>query len=323
VTFDAVLIVSFGGPQGPADIRPFLENVLRGRRVTPERIEEVAHHYELFGGISPLPEITRRQAEGLRTRLMDAGHPLPVYVGMRNWHPFLVDTLREMSATGIRQAVGFIAAAQHSYSSCQQYRENVNDARAQLGRDGTPDVGVTYVSSWFDHPLFIAANAAHVRAARERLPEAVRSSARLVCTAHSIPLPMAERSQYREQLLAAVRLVAQEAGMDDWALVYQSRSGRPLDPWLEPDVCEYLRRERQAGLSAAVLCPIGFICDHIEVLYDLDREAADVCRDVGLPMARAESVNDDPLFLDMMADVVLRTIRRYASGQPLPLVGGP
>ena len=323
MTFDAVLIVSFGGPQGPADIRPFLANVLRGRRVTPERVEEVAHHYELFGGISPLPEITRRQAEGLRTRLIEAGHPMPVYIGMRNWHPFLVDTLREMSSTGVRRAVGFIAAAQHSYSSCQQYRENVNDARAQLRRDGTPDVGVTYVPSWFDHPLFIAANAAHVRTARERLPEGVRSSARLVCTAHSIPLPMAERSKYREQLLSAAQLVAQQAGMADWVVVYQSRSGRPSDPWLEPDVCEYLRGERQAGLSAAVLCPLGFICDHIEVLYDLDREAADVCRDIGLPMARAESVNDDPLFLDMMADVVLRTIRRYGSGRPLPLLGGP
>ena len=320
MSFDSVLIVSFGGPQGMADIRPFLANVLRGRRVTPQRVEEVAHHYELFGGVSPITEITNRQAEGLRLRLEAAGYPLPVYVGMRNWHPYLRDTLREMGAAGHRRAVGFIAAAQHSYSSCQQYRENVAAARQEVRDAGAGDVDVSYVHSWFDHSLFIAANAAHVRTALERLPEHLRASARLVCTAHSIPLPMAERSRYREQLLDTARLVAREAGMRDWTLVYQSRSGRPEDPWLEPDVCAYLRTERAHGLQAAVLCPIGFVCDHIEVLYDLDREAADVCREVGLPMARAESVNDDPLFLDMMADVVMQTIRRYERGRPLPLV---
>jgi ferrochelatase len=317
--FDAVLIISFGGPQGRDDIRPFLGNVLRGRRVTPERVEEVAHHYELFDGISPITEITRRQAEGLRVRLAAAGHPLPVYVGMRNWHPFLTDTLRQMHADGVRRAIGFIAAAQHSYSSCQQYRENVAGAREELRRAAAGDIDVTYVGSWFDHPLFIQANAEHVKAARARLPEGVRAGARLVFTAHSIPSSMAERSQYREQLTESARRVAEEAGMPDWVLVYQSRSGRPEDPWLEPDVCEYLRQSRGKGLAAAVLCPIGFVCDHIEVLYDLDREAAGTCQEVGLPMTRAESVNDDPIFLEMMADVVIRTIRRYASGRPLPI----
>ena len=318
--FDAVLIVSFGGPQGPDDIRPFLANVLRGRRVSPVRVEAVAHHYELFGGVSPITAITQRQADGLRQRLAAGGVPLPVYVGMRNWHPFLADTLREMYDAGVRRAICFIAAPQHSYSSCQQYRENVTAARAELKASGRGDIAVAYVASWFAHPGFIAANAAHVRVAIERLPEAVRASARLVCTAHSIPLPMAERSRYREQLAESARLVAAEAGVRDWDVVYQSRSGRPEDPWLEPDVCDYLRREQAQGLRAAVLCPIGFVCDHIEVLYDLDREAADVCREVGLPMTRAESVNDDPLFLDMMADVVRRTMKQYATGKPLPLV---
>jgi ferrochelatase len=316
--FDSVLVVSFGGPQGPDDIRPFLANVLRGRRVSPERVEEVAHHYELFGGISPITAITRQQAEGLRVRLAASGHPLPVYVGMRNWHPLLPDTLRDLRAAGLRRAVGFIAAAQHSYSSCQQYRENVAAARAELRRDGD-DVEVTFAGSWFDHPLFIAANAAHVRAALARLPEDLRPAARLVCTAHSIPAPMAAASRYEEQLRESARLVAKEAGMREWALVYQSRSGRPGDLWLEPDICDYLRRERSAGLAAAVICPIGFVCDHIEVLYDLDREAAGVCREIGLPMARAEAVNDDPLFLDMMSDVVLQTLTRYEHGRPLPL----
>ena len=317
--FDSVLIVSFGGPQGRDDIRPFLANVLRGRRVAPERVEQVAHHYELFDGISPLTDITMRQAEGLRARLAGAGRPLPVYVGMRNWHPFLADTLRRMHVEGARRAIGFIAAAHHSYSSCQQYRENVATARAEVQQRDGIDVDVTYVGSWFDHPLFVRANAEHVLTARDRLPADVREHARLVFTAHSIPLSMAERSRYREQLETSARLVAGEAGIADWALVFQSRSGRPEDPWLEPDVCDYLRRESAGGLRSVVLCPIGFVCDHIEVLYDLDREAAAVCREVGLPMQRAEAVNDDPLFLDMMADVVLNAARRFEPGRPLPV----
>lgn len=260
-----------------------------------------------------------QQAEGLRDRLKRAGYDLPVYVGMRNWHPLLADTLRTMSDAGHRNAVGFIAAAQHSYSSCEQYRKNVTDARAALRDAGKPDVAVTFVGSWFDHVLFIATNAAHVTIALERLPAARRADARLIFTAHSIPQPMADSSQYREQLHAGAALVAERAGMRDWAVVYQSRSGRPDDPWLGPDVCEYLRQEGAKGLRAAVLCPIGFVCDHIEVLWDLDQEAAAVCREGGIDLARAEAVNSDPLFIDLMADVVLGTIRRHDHGRPLPI----
>ena len=317
---DSVLVVTFGGPNGPADIRPFLARVLRGRRITPERIEEVAHHYELFGGVSPITALTERQAAGLSERLATAGHPLPVYVGMRNWHPLLPDTLARMHADGRRHAVGFIAAPHHSYSSCQQYRENVADARRELREATRGDIDVTYVGSWFDHPLFVDVSARHVRAALDRLPPAVRRDARLMFTAHSIPTSMADASRYTDQLRESGRLVAGQLGIRDWALVFQSRSGRPEDPWLEPDVCAYLREEHARGLKAAVLCPIGFVCDHIEVLYDLDIEAAQVCRDVGLPMTRAEAVNDDPLFLDMMAEMVLRTVRRHKRGAPLPLV---
>jgi protoporphyrin/coproporphyrin ferrochelatase len=316
--FDAVLVISFGGPRGRGDIRPFLANVLRGRRVTPERVEEVAHHYELFDGVSPITELTQRQADGLSERLAAAGHPLPVYVGMRNWHPYLTDTLKKMYADGVRRAIGFIAAAHHSYSSCQQYRENVASAQQALRNDGG-HVAITFVDSWFDHPQFIAANASHIRDALNRLPGNVRDDARIVFTAHSIPKPMAEASQYEHQLSESCAAIAEQVGLT-WALVYQSRSGRPQDPWLEPDVCDYLRREHAQGLAAAVICPVGFLCDHIEVLYDLDREAADVCRSIELPMVRAAAVNDDPLFIDMMADVVLRTMRRYETGRPLPLV---
>ncbi|MBI4478270.1 MAG: ferrochelatase [Acidobacteria bacterium] len=319
-SFDSVLLIAFGGPEGPDDVRPFLENVVRGRRVPASRLDEVAHHYQLFGGVSPLASLTRRQATGLAERLQAAGHPLSVHVGMRNWHPFLADTLAEMSRAGARHAIGFIAAAHHSYSSCEQYRRNVADARADLRRRGEADVGVTYVDSWYAHDGFITANAAHVAEALARLPDETRASARLVFTAHSIPVSMAERSRYREQLRESARLVAQRLGRPDWALVYQSRSGRPDDPWLGPDVVDYLRAERGRGLTSVVLCPIGFVCDHIEVLYDLDHEAATISRELGIRMERASAVNLHPAFLDLMADLVLRTVKRYERARPLPLV---
>jgi ferrochelatase len=318
--FDAVLLISFGGPQGLDDIRPFLANVLRGRRVPPARVEEVAHHYELFGGISPLTAYTERQAAGLRDRLAASGTPLPVYIGMRNWHPYLADTLAEMSRAGVRRAIGFILAAQSSYSSCEQYRENVLDARQAIRERGLRDVDITYVPGWHTHAGFIGTNAAHVRAAREKLPPDLRARARAIFTAHSIPSEMAARSKYAEQLLESSREVARAAGIDDWVLVYQSRSGRPQDPWLEPDICDYLRCAREEGLESAILCPIGFVCDHIEVLYDLDHEAAQVAREIGLTISRAEAVNDNPQFIDMMADVVRATMDRYATGRPLPIL---
>jgi ferrochelatase len=247
---------------------------------------------------------------------------LPVYVGMRNWHPLLPDTLKTMATDGVRQAIGFICAAHRSYSSCTQYKENVADARAQTVSGGLTDVGVTYVDDWHTHEGFVDANARHAADAIATLPEGVRGRARLIFTAHSIPTTMAAAERYQTQLLESARLVAGRLGRADWTLVFQSRSGRPSDPWLEPDVCAYLRAERAAGLEAAVLCPIGFVCDHIEVLYDLDFEAAAVCRELGLPMARAQAVNDDPAFMDLMADVVLATWTRYGSGRPLPIVAG-
>jgi protoporphyrin/coproporphyrin ferrochelatase len=331
VPFDAVLVVAFGGPQGRADIRPFLANVLRGRRVTPERVEEVVHHYELFGGVSPLTALTSQQADGLRARLHERGVRLPVYVGMRNWHPYLKDTLSAMSHDGIRRVVGFIAAAHRSYSSCTQYRENVEEARSGLRAEGRDDVEIVYVGDWHTHPGLIDANAEHVGDALLRLPDAVRDRARLIFTAHSIPVSMADRFPYRQQLEETARLIAErvsgapapaDAGRFErrYELVYQSRSGRPEDPWLGPDICDHLRAEAQNGLEAAVLCPVGFICDHIEVLYDLDEEAAQVCRELGVPMARAKAVNDHPRFVDAMADSVVQTIERYGSGRPLPIV---
>ena len=317
--FDAVLVVAFGGPQGPADIRPFLANVLRGRRISSERLEEVAGHYEHFGGVSPLTDITMRQARGLESRLSARGFDLPVYVGMRNWHPFLTDTLRRMSSDGVRRAVGLVLAAHRSYSSCTQYRQNVLDARAEIVAAGLPDVPVIYTGDWHTHLKFIEANASHLRRAVERLPDALQSSAHVVFTAHSVPSSMSGAGRYHQQIVESARLVADAAGRNDWAVAFQSRSGRPEDPWLGPDVGDYLRDAKTRGITAAVIVPIGFICDHIEVLYDLDAEAARVCREVGLPMVRAETVNDDPIFLDMTADVVLDVWTRYERGRPLPL----
>jgi protoporphyrin/coproporphyrin ferrochelatase len=322
--FDAVLLIAFGGPHGPQDVRPFLANVLRGRRVAPERVEEVAHHYERFGGVSPLTELTRAQAAGLGERLRAAGLDLPVFVGMRNWHPFLADTLAAMSQAGIRRAIGFIAAAHRSYSGCLQYRENVRDARATLAEKGLPDVDIVYVGDWHTHAGYIEASAQETERSLSSLPASLRDQATLIFTAHSIPASMAARYPYEEQYAATAGLIADSVrARTGLALphvaVYQSRSGRPEDPWLGPDICDFLRQQKSAGaLDAAVIVPAGFICDHIEVLYDLDTEAAAVCAEIGVPMVRARAVNDHPRFLDMMSDVVQQTLQYYAGTRPLP-----
>ena len=316
--FDAVLLISFGGPRAPEEIRPFLSNVLRGRKTPPERLEGVVHHYEMFGGVSPITAITMRQAEGLRRRLTSMG--LPVYVGMRNWHPFLDDTFRQMSRDGVRRVLALTLAAHHSYSSCGQYKQNVAEALYTIRGDGYDDLDVTYVGGWHAHPLFVDANASHVEAALERLPSDRQANARVVFTAHSIPVSMAVESRYEAELEETARLVAERLSRKDWALVFQSRSGRPQDPWLEPDVCDYLRAEQAKGLDAVVVSPIGFVADHIEVLYDLDTEAAQVSEELGIAMTRASSVNDHPSFLDMMAEVLETVCRRYAAGTPLQIV---
>jgi ferrochelatase len=321
--FDAVLIVSFGGPQGPNEIRPFLANVLRGRRIPPERIEEVAHHYELFDGVSPLTDLTERQAAALREQLAARNLPLPVYIGMRNWRPLLGATLRAMHDDGVRRAVGLIAATHHSYSSCTQYRHNVLEARSTAARetgafDATPEI--VYAGGWHLHEGFIEASADRIDVARATLSPVVRDRARIVFTAHSIPASMAHAETYQRELRESAAAVAARLKTEDWALVYQSRSGRPQDPWLEPDVNAYLRAARQEGVTAVIVSPLGFVCDHIEVLYDLDIEAKETCDEIGLAMARAVAVNDHPRFIDALADAIAATVERYAKGRPLPIV---
>jgi len=325
--FDAVLLIAFGGPQHRDHIRPFLANVLRGRRVSAERVEEVVHHYEIFDGISPITELTLAQAERLRLALQKRDMPLPVYVGMRNWDPYLRDTLTQMSRDGVRRAIGVIAAAHRSYSGCTQYRENVADARAELKAAGVPDVTVTYINDWHVSPGFIDANADHVLTALESLPSDVRQQAELVFTAHSIPAAMAARYPYERQLeescvgvAAAVAARVSGGGSPRWTLVYQSRSGRPEDPWLGPDICDYLRGAAVSGTRGVVLCPIGFVCDHVEVLYDLDVEAASVARELGLRISRASAANAHPAFINALAERVVECVDRYRGGRPLPIV---
>lgn len=318
--FDAVLLVAFGGPLGPADVRPFLRNVLRGRNIPAARLEDVAQHYELFGGVSPLTRHTMDQAEGLRRELSARGITLPVYVGMRNWTPLLHDTLAQMARDGIRRAIGVLLSAHRSYSGCTQYRHNVAQANEELIADEQPRVEVTYVGDWHTHEGYVAAVSEQLQCARRTLPEALRPAARIVFTAHSIPTRMAGAATYERQLRESATAVAARSGLAQWDLVYQSRSGRPEDPWLEPDINAWLREEASRGLAAVVVSPLGFVCDHIEVLYDLDREARETCTELGVPMALASAVNAHPAFIGTLADAVQTTAERYRAGRPLPLV---
>ncbi len=287
-----------------------------------QRVDEVARHYEAFGGVSPITAITFRQAAGLSARLRHIGMNLPVYVGMRNGTPFIDEALAEMSRDGVRRAVGFITAAHRSYPSCGQYKQNVADAGRALVARGGPYVEVVFADDWHSHPGYVEANAAHVTEALGRLPRELADSARVVFTAHSIPVAMADASRYRENLAESVTAVLAKLGRSDGALVFQSRSGRPDEPWLGPDVCDYLRDAHSEGLRAAVLSPLGFVCDHVEVLYDLDRAAREVCSALGLPMERARAANDHPSYLDTMAAVVRVTVERDALHRRLPVVSG-
>jgi ferrochelatase len=304
LNFDAVLLIAFGGPTRPEEIRPFLDNVTRGRRIPPERLEDVAHHYELIGGRSPLNEITFRQAEGLRAALSAAGTPLPVHVGMRNWTPYLHETLQAMAENGCRRAIGVILSAQQSEAGWHRYIDDVAAARLRAG-DGAPQVD--FAGEWHAHPGFIEAVAANVEAAFARLPAERRDETPLVFTAHSIPAASANTSPYVEQVAEGARLVAEKLGHRRWSIAYQSRSGNPREPWLEPDIVAVVRELAAAGARDVVVEPIGFVCDHAEVLYDLDIEARRAAGDAGVNFVRAAAVNDHPAFIGMLADIVMRT----------------
>ena len=288
--FEALLIVSFGGPEKSEDVIPFLENVLRGRNVPRERMLAVAEHYYHFDGRSPINGQNRALIAALRGVI-----GIPIYWGNRNWHPLLTDTVRQMRDDGVHRAIAFTTSAFGSYSGCRQYLENIQCARAEVG-EGAPEI--VKIPPFSTHPLFLEAMTDRVRAALTELP-----GARLVFTAHSVPEAMAQASPYVQELATASRRVAEAAGAADWKLVYQSRSGPAAQPWLEPDICDYLRGIR----SDTVIAPIGFLSDHMEVLYDLDTEARAVCDEMGMRMVRAGTVGTHPAIIRMIAELIEQT----------------
>jgi ferrochelatase len=321
--FDALLVVAFGGPEAMDDVMPFLENVTRGRNVPRARLEEVAHHYELFGGVSPINAQNRALIAALEPELDAHGIDLPVYLGNRNWHPFLRDTLRQMRDDGVERALAFFTSAFSSYSSCRQYRENIVDAQDEVGPDA-PEV--LRLRAFYNHPGFVEANADHL----ERALGELRPGAHVAFTAHSIPAAMASRSRYATQLAETARLVAERAGAESHALVYQSRSGPPQVPWLEPDVCDHIASLAARGVRDMVVAPIGFVSDHMEILFDLDVEAREAAATAGLRFARAQTAGTHPAFVAMIRELIQerlgpevprRAVGRYGPSHDICLAG--
>ncbi|WP_020100544.1 ferrochelatase [Mycobacterium sp. 360MFTsu5.1] len=313
--FDALLLLSFGGPDGPADVRPFLENVTRGRGVPPERLDAVAEHYMHFGGASPINAINR----ALMSELEAAMPQLPVYFGNRNWDPYIEDTVTAMRDNGIRRAAVFTTSAWGGYSSCRQYIEDIARGRVAAGPQA-PEL--VKLRQYFDHPLFVEMFAEAIGEAAAQLPADLRDAARLVFTAHSIPVRVDERDGprlYSRQVGYASRLVAAAAGYDEYDQVWQSRSGPPQIPWLEPDIGDHLAALAAAGTKAVIVCPIGFVADHIEVVWDLDNELAEQAAEAGITLVRTTTPNADPRFARLAASLVdeLRT------GAPPARVEGP
>ena len=319
MNFDAILVVSFGGPESREDVIPFLENVVRGRNVPRERLLAVAEHYYHFGGISPINQQTRDLIAALTAELEQYGPRLPIYLGNRNWHPLLPDALRQMKQDGIGRALGFVTSAYSSYSGCRQYREDIARAQREVGL-GAPEVDKLRV--FFNHPAFIEATTERVRDALTSLPEDAKQNLQIIYTAHSVPLSMAETSDYVRQLEEVRRLVSEAIGHKNDVLVYQSRSGAPGQPWLEPDVLDHLRKVKSEKLaSAVVLAPIGFLSDHMEVLYDLDIEARELCDSLGLAMVRAKTVGVHPKFIGMIRQLIVERTNPGTARRALGTMG--
>jgi ferrochelatase len=316
---DAILVVSFGGPESTDEVIPFLENVLRGRNVPRERMLAVAEHYCHFGGKSPINQQTRELIAALEEELGRNGPKLPVYWGNRNWHPLLADTLRQMKHEGVQQALAFVTSAYSSYSGCRQYREDIARAQNEVG-PGAPEVDKLRV--FFNHPGFIDAIEERVHDALQSIPAGARQNVQVVYTAHSIPVSMANTSDYVRQLEEVKRLISERLGVTNDILVYQSRSGTPGQPWLEPDILDHLHSVKTNRLaSAVVLAPIGFISDHMEVLYDLDIEARRLCESLSLPTARAKTVGVHPKFIGMIRELILERINPGSEQRALGTLG--
>jgi len=301
LSHDAVLLLAFGGPAAPEDIRPFLARVLSGYPVPPQRIEEVVRHYEAVGGRSPLNDITFLQARALGKILKQLKLPLPVYVGMRHSRPFFRETLDEMTGDGVRRALGFILSSHQTEASWQRYQQSVSAARSEIG-NGAPEMD--YCPGWHSHPLFIQVWEEQIEEEMEKLPAAERADTPLIFTAHSVPRAMAASSPYCEQLKESCSLVTGRLDHQRWLIAYQSRSGNPNEPWLEPDIAAALHGVAAEGATEVIVAPIGFVSDHVEVLYDLDIEAKQIAEKLGLKFFRASAPNDHPTFIRMMADII-------------------
>ncbi len=316
--YDSVLVVSFGGPEAMSEVMPFLENVLRGKNVPPERMREVARHYEKFDGVSPINEQNRRLVSALRSELETNGPQLPVYWGNRNWHPLLVDTLRQMKDDGRRRAIAFFTSAYSSYSGCRQYLENLEVARSTIGADAP---AVEKLRGYYNHPGFVKANIEHLSSALRILPISRQHKASIAFAAHSIPLAMASTCDYEAQLLETSKLVADGVGTDRWRLVFQSRSGPPNQPWLEPDICDYLSELREQGADDVIIAPIGFVSDHMEIIYDLDTMAMQHANNIGLNVVRAATVGTHPAFIRMIRELILERIDSTIEPRALGVMG--
>src|ERR1700730_654253 len=300
--YDAVLVLSFGGPESREDVIPFLENVLRGRNVPRQRMLAVAEHYYHFDGKSPINQQTRDLISALKDELAQHGPKLPVYWGNRNWHPMLPDTLRHMKNDGIKRALAFVTSAYSSYSGCRQYREYIARAQNEIGPSAPQ---IDKLRAFFNHPGFLEATEDRLREAMSQLPADACHNVQVVYVAHSVPLSMANTSDYVKQLEEVRRLTSEAIGIKNDALVYQSRSGAPGQPWLEPDILDYLRDVKAKELaSAVVIAPISFISDHMEVLYDLDIEARQLCDSLALPMVRAKTVGVHPTSSAVIRDLI-------------------
>ncbi len=315
VAYDAILIVSFGGPEGMDDVMPFLENVTRGRNVPKERLLDVAHHYELFGGISPINEQNRCIISALENELSEHGLNLPIYWGNRNWQPYLADTVQQMKNDGIKHAIAFATSAYSSYSSCRQYIEDVKRARETVG-DGAPVIDK--IRPFYNHPLFLAANIDHLRQKIELISPEHLTDVHVAFTAHSIPSSMAEGCAYAEQLNEAAGLVAQSCEMPNWKLVFQSRSGPPTIPWLEPDILKHIEQLHAQKVTHLLIHPIGFVSDHMEVIYDLDTEAAELCKQLGIAMHRVSAAGTSPKFIQMIRELI---VERLDENSERPFLG--
>ena len=323
MAYDAFLLVSFGGPEGPDDVMPFLRNVTRGRGVPDERLAEVAMHYQHFGGVSPINGQCRDLLAATAASLGDAGIDLPLYWGNRNWAPYLADTVRQMRDDGVRRALAFVTSPYGSFSSCRQYLDDIDAARTTVGPDAPV---IEKIRHYHDHPGHIRAHVDAVGAALATLPAERRPTTRIAFTAHSIPASMAASSgpaggtdRYRSQLREVAALVTAQAAADlRWDLVWQSRSGPPRMPWLEPDINDHLRQLADDGVTSVLVSPIGFISDHLEVAWDLDHEAAETAKKLGLDFVRAATPGVHPSFVDMIVDLVSE---RLDPGRPRAALG--